>query len=95
MAEVGLPMVLMGRGAWQKLAEPNRIGDLMFEMGDITLYAWSLIISGAFVLFGLCLSCYLLFDHLSGYNNPKVRLLSRWNKSYCSSYSLSTVRCLR
>ena len=36
------------------------------------MLTWALIILAAFVLFGLSLSFYQLFDHLSGYNKPEV-----------------------
>ena len=72
MADVGIPYVIMGRGAWQKAADPEALETFMLKMGTFTLLTWALIISAAFVLFGLSLSFYLLFDHLSGYNKPEV-----------------------
>ena len=70
MADIGIPYVIMGRGAWQKAADPEALETFILKMGIFTLLTWALIISAAFVLFGLSLSFYLLFDHLSGYNKP-------------------------
>ena len=72
MADIGIPFVIMGRGAWQKAADPEALETFILKMGTFTLLTWALIISAAFVLFGLSLSFYLLFDHLSGYNKPEV-----------------------
>lgn len=72
MADIGIPYVIMGRGAWQKAADPEALKTFIFKMGTFTLLTCSLIISAAFVLFGLSLSFYLLFDRLSGYNKPEV-----------------------
>lgn len=36
--------------------------------------AWATIIAGFFVLVVLALSSFLLFEHLSAYNNPEVFL---------------------
>lgn len=74
MADIGIPYVIMGRGAWQKVANPEALETVILKMGTFTLLTWALIISAAFVLFGLSLSFYLLFDHLSGYNKPEVRI---------------------
>lgn len=69
-----LPVVIMGRGAWQKLAEPATIESFIVNSGELSLLRWALIIASVFVVFGLSLSIYLLFDHLSSYNKPEVRL---------------------
>ena len=74
MAEMALPVVFMGRGAWQRLAEPAGLEWYFVKAGEFTLLTWAIIISSAFVVFSLSLSSYLLFDHLSGYNVPAVRL---------------------
>lgn len=75
MADMGLPVVIMGRGPWQKLAaEPAALQSFLAKSGELTLLTWAIIIASAFVVFGLSLSFYLLFEHLSGYNEPKVRL---------------------
>ncbi|KAG0629624.1 hypothetical protein M758_1G117400 [Ceratodon purpureus] len=71
MADKGIPVLLMGRGAWQKLAEPAVVESFIAKFGsELSLLTWALIISSVFVVFGLSLSIYLLFDHLSGYNKP-------------------------
>ena len=77
MADNGLPVVIMGRGAWQELAlDPADVESFIVKFGsELSLLTWALIISSVFVLFGLCLSFFLLFDHLSGYNKPQVRTL--------------------
>lgn len=74
MAEKGRPVVIMGRGAWQQLlAEPAVVEGFIGIFGsELSLLTWALIISSVFVVFGLSLSIYLLFDHLSGYNKPSV-----------------------
>ena len=74
MADIAQPVVFMGRGAWQNLAEPAALESFIVKSGEFTLLTWALIISSAFVVFGLSLSTYLLFEHLSGYNVPEVRL---------------------
>lgn len=74
MADMASPVVFMGRGAWQNLAEPAALESFIFKSGEFTLFTWALIISSVFVLFGLSLSSYLLLEHLSGYNVPEVRL---------------------
>jgi len=74
MTDMGLPVVIMGRGAWQKFAEPEMLESFIVKSGELSLLKWALIISSVFVVFSLSLSMYLLFDHLSGYNKPEVRL---------------------
>lgn len=69
MADIGPPFVIMGRFVWPKLAEPAALQS--FGAADLTLITWAIIIASVFVVFGLCLSFYLLFEHLSGYNEPK------------------------
>ncbi|KAG0620925.1 hypothetical protein M758_4G255400 [Ceratodon purpureus] len=71
MADMASPVVFMGRGAWQNLAEPAALESFIFKSGEFTLFTWALIISSVFVLFGLSLSSYLLLEHLSGYNVPE------------------------
>lgn len=70
MGDIGPPVVLMGRFIWERVAEPAALQS--FVAGDLTLITWAIIIASVFVVFGLCLSFYLLFEHLSGYNEPKV-----------------------
>lgn len=72
MSDMGLPVLIMGRKAWLKLAEPTMIESFALKSGELSLLTWALMISAAFVMFGLCLSSYLLFHHLSGYNKPTV-----------------------
>ena len=39
---------------------------------ETTVYTWAMLVAGVFVLFSLSLSTFLLFDHLSTYNDPEV-----------------------
>lgn len=93
MAEMALPVLFMGRGAWQKLAEPAALEGFIVKSGEFTLLTWALIISSAFVVFSLSLSSYLLFDHLSSYNVPEVRLriFTILNLKFCSTGSMGFV----
>jgi hypothetical protein len=43
---------------------------------DTSVRTWALLVAGVFVLFSLSLSTFLLFDHLSTYNDPEVRICS-------------------
>jgi hypothetical protein len=45
---------------------------LMPLMAQYKAPAWATIVAGFFVLLALSLSMYLIFDHLSAYNNPEV-----------------------
>jgi hypothetical protein len=45
---------------------------LMPLTAQYTAPAWATIVAGFFVLLALSLSMYLIFDHLSAYNNPEV-----------------------
>jgi hypothetical protein len=47
---------------------------LMPLTAQYTAPAWATIVAGFFVLLALSLSMYLIFDHLSAYNNPEVLL---------------------
>lgn len=39
---------------------------------ETTVHTWAVVVAGVFVLFSLSLSTFLLFDHLSTYNDPEV-----------------------
>ena len=80
---MGLPLVMMGRGEWQQ-GVPEMLEKTMSQTGAATMLLWAVIISSAFVLFALSLSFYLLFEHLSGYNEPKVLIPSNLNTALSS-----------
>lgn len=71
MADLGLRVLFTGKEVWQQLAEPSALEKFITESKEFTLFKWALIIASVFVLFALCLSSYLLFDHLSSYNVPE------------------------
>ena len=81
---MGLPLVMMGRGEWQQ-GVPEILEKAIAQTGAATMLLWAVIISSAFVLFALCLSFYLLFEHLSGYNEPKVLISSNLNAALSST----------
>jgi hypothetical protein len=37
---------------------------------------WAILISGFFMLLSVSLSMYLIFEHLSAYNNPEARFVT-------------------
>jgi len=39
---------------------------------ETSVYTWAVVVAGFFVLFSLSLSTFLLFEHLSTYNDPEV-----------------------
>lgn len=39
---------------------------------ETSVHTWSVVVAGVFVLFSLSLSTFLLFEHLSTYNDPEV-----------------------
>lgn len=82
--DMGLPLVMMGRGEWQQ-GVPEMLEKAMSQTGAATMLLWAVIISSAFVLFALSLSFYLLFEHLSGYNEPKVLISSNLNAALSST----------
>lgn len=45
---------------------------LMPLMAQYKTPAWATLVAGFFVLLALSLSMYLIFEHLSAYNNPEV-----------------------
>lgn len=81
---MGLPLIMMGRGEWQQ-GVPEMLEKAMSQTGAATMLLWAVIISSAFVLFALSLSFYLLFEHLSGYNEPKVLIPSNLNAALSST----------
>lgn len=53
------------------VADPAALQSFPSKFGEMTLIIWAIAIASAFVIFSLSLSFYLLFEHLSGYNEPK------------------------
>jgi hypothetical protein len=61
------------------------VADQLFAvLKSYTLPLWATIIAGIFVVVSLSLSLYLLFNHLSAYNNPEVN---------CDRYFLIRTMC--
>lgn len=49
------------------------MGSVVVAVGSgASIYTWAVVVAGIFVLFSLSLSAFLLFDHLSTYNDPEV-----------------------
>jgi hypothetical protein len=48
------------------------LGLLIPVMAQYTAPTWATLVAGFFVVLSLSLSLYLIFDHLSTYNNPEV-----------------------
>lgn len=40
--------------------------------GETSVHTWAVVVALVFVLFSLSLSTFLLFEHLSTYNDPEV-----------------------
>jgi hypothetical protein len=45
---------------------------LMAVGSEVSVYDWAVMVAGIFMIFSLALSTFLLFDHLSTYNDPEV-----------------------
>lgn len=54
----------------------HEVGSAVVALGvEQSAINWPVVIAGIFVLFSLSLSTFLLFDHLSTYNDPEVKNL--------------------
>jgi hypothetical protein len=52
------------------------LGLLLPFTADYVAPTWAILISGFFMLLSVSLSMYLIFEHLSAYNNPEVRFVT-------------------
>jgi predicted membrane chloride channel (bestrophin family) len=48
------------------------IGLIVPAMAQYSAPVWATMVAGLFMLIALSLSMYLIFEHLSAYNNPEV-----------------------
>jgi hypothetical protein len=66
-------MMMMMMTMTQQQQQQQLSGMVLMAVGsDVSVYEWAVMVAGIFMIFSLALSTFLLFDHLSTYNDPEV-----------------------
>ncbi len=67
-------MIMMTMTQQQQQQQQQQLSEmaLMAVGSDVSVYEWAVMVAGIFMIFTLALSTFLLFDHLSTYNDPEV-----------------------
>jgi hypothetical protein len=70
MVMMMMMMVTMTQQQQQQQQQLSEMA-LMAVGSDVSVYEWAVMVAGIFMIFSLALSTFLLFDHLSTYNDPE------------------------
>ncbi len=67
-------MMMMMMTMTQQQQQQQQLSEmvLMAVGSEVSVYEWAVMVAGIFMIFSLALSTFLLFDHLSTYNDPEV-----------------------
>jgi hypothetical protein len=66
-------MTMMMTTMTQQQQQQQLSGMVLMAVGsEVSVYDWAVMVAGIFMIFSLALSTFLLFDHLSTYNDPEV-----------------------
>jgi hypothetical protein len=65
-------MMMMMTMTQQQQQQQQLSGMVLMAVGsEVSVYDWAVMVAGIFMIFSLALSTFLLFDHLSTYNDPE------------------------
>jgi len=69
-------------------------GHLVAVMAQYSAPTWATLVAGLFMLLALSLSTYLIFEHLSAYNNPEEQKFVLGVILMVPCYAIESVRAL-
>jgi hypothetical protein len=80
-------MMMMMTMTQQQQQQQQLSGMVLMAVGsEVSVYDWAVMVAGIFMIFSLALSTFLLFDHLSTYNDPEVMKQNKNHKPGPVSY---------